>query len=368
MTRVFRDLNLVGNDSLFKIDGEAVIPSTNRVKLIFLNILLKQGGKPSSSGLLFEDPFQVSKEELARSIEKNFEGFPESFVFAYNPAYYGAGNDTAIKEFAGRFSGDTKICLQQNNRNPSPRSNILISTEEVGELMAMLYFREKGYVVQNPRRTYGKEGKNKPGVDDVVAWKSPVVDRLREYGFVGKGCHMGELAFLRWLRKVSTSGIRSGYSTHKEIVLVEVKRSQAEAISNSLSKGINQLLRAKKEKVARNLFICFPFVNKDVKEVIAEIKSRAKEEPVVGALLFDSKGLHIQDSETFPDDNAGPEIDEYEKNLKKALLNNFYFDEVVRMITELKVNTKDRGFKEVKEEFYGKIEVEYILDKLDDLM
>ena len=368
LTKVFRDLNLVGNDSLFTIDGEKVIPSSNRVRLVFLDSLLKQVGKFSFSNLLFEDPFEVSKKELARSIENDFEGFPEGFVFAYNPAYYGAGNDTAIEEFAGRFSGDIKICLQQNNRNFPPRSDMLISTEELGELIAMLYFREKGYVVQSPRRTYGKEGDDKPGVDDVVAWKSPIVDKLRQRGFIDKGCHMEELAFLRWLGKVSISGSRSGHSTHEEILLVEVEHSEAEAISNSLSKGINQLLRVKKEKVARKLFICFPLIDEDVKQVFAEIKSGAKEEPAVGALLFDSKGLHIEDSETFPDDNVASEIHEYENNLKKALLNNFYFDEIVEMTKELNVNTKDRGFKEVKEEFYGIIEVDYVLDKLDDLI
>ena len=373
LTKVFKDLNLVGNDSLFKIDGEEVIPLTNRVKLILLDSLLNQKGKSSFSNLLFKDPFDVSKEELARSIEKDFEGFPKGFVFVHNPTYYDGGylkhsNDTAIREFSRKFSDETKICLQQNNREFPPRSSMVISTEELGELIAMLYFREKGYVVQNPRRTYGKEGDDRPGVDDVVTWKSPVVDKLREHGFIGKGCHMGELAFLRWLGKVSTSGIRSGHSISKEIVLVEVEHSEAEATSNSASKGINQLLRAKKGKVAKELFICFPFVNKDAEEVFAEIRRETKEESSVGAILFDSKGLHIHDSETFPDNNVVAEIHQYENNLKKALLNNFYFDEIVEMIKELDVDTKNKGFKEVKEEFYGRIELDYVLEKLNNLI
>jgi len=91
LTKIFRDLNLVGNDSLFKIDGEEVIPFTNRVELIFLDSLLNQEGRFSFSNLLFEDPFEVSKEELARSIEKDFEGFPKRFVFVHNPTYYNGG-------------------------------------------------------------------------------------------------------------------------------------------------------------------------------------------------------------------------------------------------------------------------------------
>ena len=88
----------------------------------------------------------------------------------------------------------------------------------------------------------------------------------------------------------------------------------------------------------------------------------------MGTLLFDSKGLHIQDSETFPDDNVASEIHEYENNLKEALLNNFYFDEIVEMIKELDVDTKNKGFKEVKEEFYGRIELDHVLDRLNDLL
>ena len=91
LTKVFKDLNLMGNDSLFKIDGEEVIPLTNRVKLIFLDSLLSQEGKLSFSSLLFEDPFDVSKEALVRSIEKDFEGLPKRFVFIHNPTYYNGG-------------------------------------------------------------------------------------------------------------------------------------------------------------------------------------------------------------------------------------------------------------------------------------
>ena len=88
----------------------------------------------------------------------------------------------------------------------------------------------------------------------------------------------------------------------------------------------------------------------------------------MGAILFDSKGLHIHDSETFPDNNVVAEIHQYENNLKKALLNNFYFDEIVEMIKELDGDTKNKGFKEVKEEFYGRIELDYVLEKLNNLI
>ena len=371
LTQVFRDLNRVANNSLFYFDGDKVTPSSSRVKLIFFDNLFKYEDKFCSSHLL-----KVPKEELARNIENDFEDFPKSFVFVHNPTCYNGGerkhsNDTTIVEFSRKFSDDTKICIQQNDRAYPPRQSFLISTEELGELVTMLYFREKGYIVQSPLGTYGKEGDDKSGVDDVVAWKSPVVDKLRKFGFIDKGCHISELACLRWLGKVPTSSRDFGDHVTKEIILTEVEPSIAKGISNSPATGINQLLRAKKEKIAKRLFICFPFIDKNVEEIFSEIKRRTKEEPAIGAILFDDKGLHIQDSETFPDETVRSEIDEYEKNLKRVLLNNFYFDEILQMIKELDLDTKNKGFEEVVQEFYKKIEeipVDYILEKLNDLI
>jgi len=371
LTQVFKDLNRMSNNSLFYFDDERVISSNNRIKLIFFNRFFVGENKFSFSYLL-----GIPKAVLARGIKRNFEELPEDFVFVYNPTYYQGGkvkhsSNNSIVEFSKKFSEDTKICIQQDDRTSPPPRSFLISTEELGELICMLYFREKGYIVQSPLGTYGKEGDNKPGVDDVVAWKSPVVDKLRKFRFIDRGCHISELACLRWLGKVSTSNRDFDNPITKEILLTEVKHSIGKGISNSPSTGINQLLRAKKERIAKKLFICFPFVNKNIEEIFAEIKSRMKEEPTIGAILFNSKGLHINDSEIFPDENVTSAIEEYEKYLKRALLNNFYFDEILEMIKELNLDTKNKGFEEVLQEFYKKIEeipIDYVLEKLDDLI
>jgi hypothetical protein len=234
----------------------------------------------------------------------------------------------------------------------------------------MLYFREKGYIVQKPIRTYGKEEGNKHGVDDVVAWKSPVIDELRRFGFIDKGCHISELACLRWLGKVSSSSRDFNNHTTKEIFLVEVESSKTNGLSNSPSKGINQLLRVNNEKqIAKKLFICFPFVNEEVDKIKGEIENKHK--PAVGAILFDDKGVYIQDSELFSDNDMDSEIDRYERNLKRVLLNNFYFDGILEMVKELNVDTKSKGFEEVLIEFYNKIDqisVDYVLGKINRLV
>jgi len=88
--------------------------------------------------------------------------------------------------------------------------------------------------------------------------------------------------------------------------------------------------------------------------------------------LFDDKGVYIQDSETFPDENMLSEIEEYENHLKRALLNNFYFDEILEMIKELGVDTKSKGVHEVLLNFRNKkveeIPTSYILEKLNRLL
>jgi hypothetical protein len=365
--QVFENLNNLGNGSLFDFDGEKITPLNNRIKLIFIDSLGWHIYDPithfSSSGLM-----RVPKQELRENIESNFEGvLSKNFAFIYN-----SGKATTDR-FADGLE-DTKICIQTERPSNYERfpKKYITSTEQLGELISMLYFRENGYIVQKPLGTYGREGDNRPGVDDVVAWKSPIVDELRKFGFIDKGCHISELACLRWLGKVSTVRKDLDNYTDNELILVEVKSSTSNGLSKSPSKGIDQLLRAKKEKVAKNLFICFPTVDSDTEEVFTEIKNRMNGEPVVGSILFDDKGLHMHDSEIFSDENVTSEINKYESQLKQVLLNNFYFDEILQMIDELDVDTKNKGLNEVLDSFNTKIEtdvsVSYLLEKLNELV
>ena len=364
--------NKIGNNSLFNVDGEKVTPLNNRIRLILMDSL-NVSSKFSSRGLL-----EITKKELIENIGSNFEEhLSKNFVFIYNPTYYRRqgveikhSTPNEIVAFSKQFGAETKICIQQDGM--PPRGSFLTSTEELGTLITMLYFREEGYIVQKPPGTYGKEGKNEHGVDDVVAWKSPVIDELRKFGFIDRGCHISELACLRWLGKVSNSRRDFDNYITKEILLTEVKASMKEGIPNSSSTGINQLSRAAKEKIAKKLFICFPVVNENVEGIFKEIKNKTKPaEPAVGAILFDNKGVYIQESETFPDENMDSEIDKYERDLKRALLNNFYFDEILEMIKELGVDTKNKGVHEVLLNFCNKVEgipTSYILEKLNRLL
>jgi len=249
--------NKIGNNSLFDLRGEKIIPLNNRIRLIFMDSL-DVSSKFSSRGLL-----EITKKELMENVGSNFEEhLSKNFVFIYNPTYYRRqgveikhSTPNEIVAFSKQFGAETKICIQQDGM--PPRGSFLTSTEQLGTLITMLYFREKGYIVQKPR-TYGREGKGKPGVDDVVAWKSPVIDELRKFGFIDRGCHISELACLRWLGKVSNSRRDFDNYITKEILLTEVEPSKRNGISNSPSMGINQLLRAAKVKIAKKTIHLLP--------------------------------------------------------------------------------------------------------------
>lgn len=365
--QAFEALDKIGNNSLFKFAGEKITPLNNRIRLIFID-----SGLGHSSKFCYLSLLGVPKRELMDNIRANFEqDLSNSFVFVY---YYDPfiTSPEAVRDFANKLD-NTTLCIQQTERKEwkkLKKGSYLTSTEELGTLISMLYFREKGYIVQKPRDSYGKEGKNEHGVDDVVAWKSLVMDELRKFGFIDRGCHISELACLRWLGKVSNSSRDFDNYITKEILLTEVKSSRKKGIPNSSSRGgVSQLVRAEKEKIAKKLFICFPVVNENVEGIFKEIKSKNK--PAVGAILFDDKGVYKQESETFPDENMDSEIDKYERDLKRALLNNFYFDEIVEMIKELSVDTKNKGVNEVLLNFRNKVEeipTSYILEKLNRLL
>jgi len=287
----------------------------------------------------------------------------KGFVFVYYDPH--VTTKKSIVEFANEFV-DTTVCIQQKTREEL-RKSYLVSTEELGTLVSMLYFREKGYVVQSPLGTCGRQGEGLPGVDDVAAWKSPVLDELREFGFVDRGCHLSELACLRWLGRVSGHAFDDGSHLREELLLTEVKCSSAQGMSNSPSKGINQLLRCRQERVASGLYICFPVINDNVEEILAEVKSRTREQPTVGAILFDDRGVYLRDSESFPADNMASAIEEYENNLKQVLLNNLYSDEIREMMDEIDMDVKEKGFGEVWTDFCGRLEkipTRYILERV----
>lgn len=393
--KLFEQLNEMGNNSLFRFEGEKIIPLDDGVKFIFLdsfnvplsivtdgsidrlylyNLSVKFGGRNIFSG--------IRKEEIKECIKNNFEPYlKNNFVIIYfNPH---SPNRKIIKGFANKFD-DATICIHGETRSDLKlRPNWLVSTEELGTFISMLYFRERNYIVQPCIRSHGKEYGN--GVDDVVAWKSPLMNKLRKHGFINGGCHISELACLRWLEKSSNHSRDFPYITNEELILTEVEKNMSDGLSEGKSqdKGINQLLNAKGEKIANKLFICFPVIKEksepkgifNVDEIFEKIKKKTT--PAVGWLLFDDRNIYYQDSEPFPVEKSHLGVKEYENNLIGVLLNNFYFDEILDLLSEFNIDTKNKGFEEVWIDFYNEVVnnqndnekiLDVILDKLEEVM
>lgn len=371
----FQKLNELANSTLFSIEGELLKPRSNGIRLVILDALrlpmadrvqyrdVLDASKPSRPD--FPYVMRLSKKEFEQHVKSEFEYF--SYMNFVVP-YYGLNTKKDITELANSYPESHKplVCVQGHKGEPWGRRYVPCG-EQLGELISMLYFRAKGYIVQHPIRSYGTPH----GVDDIAAWKSPVISELRKHGFIDKGCHITELACLRWLGRPSELTPNTNAANECELVLVEVETSLEKGLSTSGQVGISQLIRAAQEKIAKQLYICFPLTNEDAEEMFLKIKERAGKGFPVGAILFGANGFCPKDSGTFPDDNAKKEIEAYEKNLKRALLNNFYFEEVLQMIKESGIDTQNRGIDEVLHEFCSSIEeqpIECILERVDEVV
>lgn len=362
-TEVFKELNKHAKYPLFEFKGDQISPLNNRVRLIFIDSFLY----PEKFSTL--ELSSIPKRDLSIAIKTNFFDDLQTFFTAlyFEPSI---SSKKAVTDFAQSLES-TLICIQEKKREEI-RKSFLTSTEELGEFVAMLYLRNQGYIVQRPRMTYGRDGDVRPGVDDVVAWKSSILKDLKRYRFIEKGCHISELYCLRWLGRTSKVEITPIETDESELALVEVESSTANGLSSSKSKGINQLIRAEKLNIFNEMLICFPIVSEAPDEIFAQIRNKAK--PNIKGLLFNESGLFIQDSGVLSTPlmfNNSSEISAYENELKKVLLNNFFYEEIIDMIHELGVDINNKGIHEVLTSFNKKIDeipISYLLEKLDKII
>ncbi|MDM8000047.1 MAG: hypothetical protein QUS33_08620 [Dehalococcoidia bacterium] len=321
---------------MFDIDGDLVMPLDVRTKLMFADVGFGLGYNPYRRYPLSSDGLkEFSKRELADAISGGLRDyFTESYLFTYHDPVFSERcfYKKNFVEFAEQFQESTVIVQQKTTERL--RGRYVVSTEELGKLICMLYFREEGYIVQQPDWTYGKTTKDLSGVDDVMAWRSPLLQDLREFGFVEEGCHISELACLRWLKKPPTS--RSGVDSacRPEVILAEVESTLNHAIGGR-NCGVRQLLRAAKDKVAKGLFISFPFVEPLPQEELDWI-----DENGLGRLLFSDEKVVFSPSKPFEDGAASSEVDKYEGRSKRMLLNNFYPDEVAELAADFDLDPR----------------------------
>jgi len=365
--KVFSLINKMYPRRIVNIENDNIIPLDQRTKLMFCNILY---GCPT-----IREP-------------KDLERYPSSYYFIYEPdEVFQHKSENAIRKLRRcireNYSKNNLVFVQTEKPSRQFANSEIMLTEELVELLTMLYFRAKGYMVQSALKTYN-------GVDDVVIWRSELTEKLRKHGFIEYGCYVDELRFLRKLGKPKQ--VKKEEISNSEFIIIEAESSIYNAVKNH--GGMNQLLgrewkwsQSKPEKyregakelsVANKLFITFP-VNfpirfpeaKCFKDIISEFNVNQKSKKKSGIICWETENFSIKDSDQFDHEHMDKEIKKYEDHVKQLLLENFYFDELLILMGKLDIHftqkTKDEVFKEFNEKIQEK-DADIIISELNKLL
>lgn len=346
-TKVFQALDFDSGGTLFNIDGELIIPKNERVRLVIANTL----GLLSLPSL---KPYYLTNdlswaEELARVSPSVVTIYPDV-------------SRRDLSDIAQTYDSANILVQQFHTKDSKDRMNrrVWYNGEGIGTLVSTFYLRTRGYMIGSG---------SYQTVDDVVAWKSPFLDKLRDYGFIDQGCTLLELACLRKLPKLAPGNKSS--ATTQELILVEVERSSANGLSNSSNKGLNQLRTAWNLGVATGLYICFP-ISEQAEDTPDRIRiaiddkwcNKAK----IGSILFDDNGLYVRSPENITTAHCDAEINRLEKQAKVTILANFSFSEILEFAEKLNIAIENRNLEDIgqnlKSEIADKADITEILEKL----
>lgn len=309
----FNFINRIYPRNIVAIKNDNIVPLDQRTKLMFCNILWGKSeleSSPSSYYIIYE-PEEIFKNKSENSIRR----FRRKLRYEYSKT----GTVFIQTEKPSRYFTNSEIIL----------------TEQLVELLTMLYWRAKGYMVQRSSKTYN-------GVDDVVVWRSELTNKLRQAGFIEYGCYVDELRFLRRLGKPRE--IKKEAVSQDEFIIIEAESDISNAVSNE--GGMNQLLGAewtwshskpnkykdgaKKLSLANKLFITFP-VNlptrfpeaKCFEDIVSTFNENQRSQKKVGIICWEAENFSIKNSDQFDHKHMGKEIKEYENYVKQLLLENF---------------------------------------------
>lgn len=359
--KVFSLINKMYPRSIVDIENDNIIPLDQRTKLMFCNVLWGKSElehSPRSYYIIYEqeEVFRNKSENSLRKLRRK------------------------IREEHSRAN---VIFVQTEKPSKKFTNSEIMLTEQLVELLTMLYFRAKGYMVQSALGTYN-------GVDDVAVWRSGLTEKLRKYEFIEYGCYVDELRFLRKLGKPKQVEVKREEVSNGEFALIEAKSCIANAITNN--GGMNQLIGsewkrsspqryregAKNLSVANGLFITFP-VNfpirfpeaKCFEDIVSEFYERQKSQKKVGIICWETENFSIKDSGQFDYEYMDREIEKYENYVKQLLLENFYFDELLILMDKLDIDFTRKTKDEVFEEFNEKVQendASIIISELNKLL
>lgn len=152
--KVFGLINEMYPTRVVHIEKDNVIPLNQRAKLMFAATLFLD---PESHGY----PPIKALEDLG--------SYPSSYYFICEPKeVFKNKSENSIRILRRRIryscSETGTIFIQTEGSSQSFANSEIILTEQLVELLTMLYFRGKGYMVQRSPKTYN-------GVDDKCIWR-----------------------------------------------------------------------------------------------------------------------------------------------------------------------------------------------------
>jgi len=361
-TEVFESLGQLINRfyrrETVRIDGGNVIPCEPRMALVLERVL--------------------SPRKRTREYDPNS---PRSEISA--SGHY--RNDRFLRISKGLDAGTSRTgstgLSHARGKSKSADSGKVIRGPDLSLLLAVLRFRAKGYVVQRPLGSHW-------GPRDIVAWKSPVIEKLRKFRVIENGCLVDELLHIRELDRVETSTVSD--SLTDDLAFITTATSARDAMKNDgamnrligsswlQSDPAEYLSRTNDAAAANRLYVDFPMSASrsglrggNLEDLISEFEQRQRDREKVGLIILEPGRLHIKESSDFPYERRDEQIEKYEMNIRRILLENFQVHELFDFMEKLDVefcrDFEDQIFWEFDEKV-KRLEIEAILSELMTLI
>lgn len=343
--------------SIVEVDDGNIIACDPRTRLVFERIL-----NPRKR---LRGRYQLRKSETATAWQYNAPHAPGLYANSITKAHGSPKKASELEEGGPGSVGRART----------------ISQSSLPLLLTVLYFRAKGYVVQRVPGTHW-------GRDDLVVWRSSMVDKLVGHGLIGDGCLIDELAHARELGKVENTV--PDHPRGSDLAFVGIATSVKNAMKDDGAMnrlvGLSWFLSEPKRfkdglrdlAVANRLYASFPMIYAhrqsrigNVEDLISEFEQRQPDREKVGLLVWDPKAFLHKESSDFPHELQAEQIGKYEMNVKRSLLENFQLHELFDFMEKLDVEFCRDGEDQILWEFEEKInrvDVDVVLNELIELM
>lgn len=327
-------INLPSNGLFIRQSEQTYLPNFDEARKRFL---------PSSIQESFLD--YVNDENLK-------EYFKEQFIVICSPIDYNSNGNPSKSTISKRTSEIRNKIHKLFEEKGLDKSKLTILftgicanrpviDENIGEFITCHFLKNKGYFAGHPPVRSGSK------CPDAYGFKSDIIEKLKERGFVENGAIIEELSTLRYSGKIGVSSHNK--STNSETIVIEV-----EPAPNASEGGYKQLRKMRGNYLSLGNFdkglLVAPFIKGQKRDV--------------NILSFDEDGIEYTEcKEVFSNTEAKQKVlKEFEETVKLLLLQNFYFDEIVELVN-VKSLTTYQFINKISE-----IELDKILDVLEQKM